>query len=126
MKTDYDALIVILGLSDDPQRYAYKAAKMLQEKGFKNLIGIHPQGRNVLGIPVMKSITEVSKEIHTLTLYVGPAKSAKIGDDILLTKPKRIIFNPGTENPSFAQKAQGAGIETLEACNLVLLSSHHF
>jgi predicted CoA-binding protein len=61
-------------------------------------------------------------EIDTVTLYVGPKNQPTWYDYILDLKPKRIIFNPGTENPELERMAQERGIETEEACTLVMLS----
>ena len=64
--------------------------------------------------------------IHTITLYIGPANQSEWIDYLIGLKPKRIIFNPGTENPDFFKKAKEANIEVLPACNLVMLSTGQF
>ena len=61
--------------------------------------------------------------VHTVTLYIGPQRQPEHIDYILSLKPKRIIFNPGTENDDFEQRARKQGVETLEACTLVMLRS---
>ena len=66
------------------------------------------------------------KSIHTVTLYVGPNNQSSIIEEILQLKPKRIIFNPGTENPEFIEKAKRVGIETVIGCTLVMLSVGNF
>ena len=60
-------------------------------------------------------------DIHTVTLYVGPANQPQYYDYILRINPQRVIFNPGTENTEFMTILQDKGIETEEACTLVLL-----
>ena len=60
------------------------------------------------------------------TPYIGPQHQEEWYDYLIGLKPKRIIFNPGTENPAFEKKANEAGIETEEACTLVLLRTHQF
>jgi len=57
-------------------------------------------------------------------MYIGPQNQAQWEDYILSLNPKRIIFNPGAENPSLAQKAANNGIETLNACTLVMLGNN--
>jgi hypothetical protein len=59
-------------------------------------------------------------------MYVGVANQPEWYDYILKTKPKRIIFNPGTENPDLYKKAQKEGIECIEACTLVMLNTGQY
>ena len=59
-------------------------------------------------------------------MYIGPQNQNEWEDYILSLNPKRIIFNPGTENPSFADKAEKNGIEALNACTLVMLSANTY
>jgi predicted CoA-binding protein len=126
MPTEKNALVVILGLSDDPSRYAYKAAQRLLESGYQNVKGVHPSGTPVLGLESFKSISEIKGTIDTLTLYVNPLKLDTMLESILRAKPKRIIFNPGTEHPALMKSAKQKGIQVLEACTLVLLSTRQF
>ena len=78
--------------------------------------------RQILAI---KDKPEIS-DIHTITLYVNPAFQKDYQDYLIGLKPRRIIFNPGTENPHFMQQAVDNGIEVEEACTLVLLSMGQF
>jgi predicted CoA-binding protein len=66
------------------------------------------------------------KEIHTITLYLGPQNQSEWIDYLIGLQPKRIIFNPGTENLDFFSKAKTAGIDVLEACTLVMLTTGQF
>jgi uncharacterized protein len=66
------------------------------------------------------------KDVDTITLYIGPQRQPEWYDYLLGLKPKRIIFNPGTENAEFEALAEKQGIEALEACTLVLLRSRQF
>jgi uncharacterized protein len=126
MHTPFNEHIAIIGLSDDPERYAHKALRMLKAKGYKNIVGVHPKAESVEGTPVMSKLQDIKEPIHTVTLYIGPPKSQLQQEAILALKPKRIIFNPGTENPSLMRAAEEQGIEALEACTLVLLSTQQF
>jgi hypothetical protein len=49
-----------------------------------------------------------------------------IVDDLIALIPKRIIFNPGTEDLGLHQKISNAGIEATEACTIVLLHSGQY
>jgi predicted CoA-binding protein len=66
------------------------------------------------------------KDVHTVTLYIGPQRQPEHYDYILSLKPKRIIFNPGTENTEFIERAEKQGVEALEACTLVMLRSRQY
>jgi predicted CoA-binding protein len=76
-------------------------------------------GREILDIFKKPEI----QDVHTVTLYIGPQRQPEHYDYILSLKPKRIIFNPGTENSEFIERAEKQGVETLEACTLVMLRS---
>ena len=66
------------------------------------------------------------EDVDTITLYIGPKRQPEWYDYLLGLKPKRIIFNPGTENDEFENLAKQQGIEAMEACTLVLLRSHQY
>jgi predicted CoA-binding protein len=95
---------------------------LLQEHGF-NTIPIHPKLKTISGIPVTESLTQVSGEINTITMYVGPQISQGLVLDLIRIKPKRIIFNPGSENPAIYEALKDSDIEVLEACTLVMLKT---
>lgn len=60
--------------------------------------------------------------IDTVTLYLGPVHQPEYYNKVLQLKPRRVIFNPGTENPEFYKLLEESGIEAVEACTLVMLS----
>jgi predicted CoA-binding protein len=68
----------------------------------------------------------LDKNIHTVTLYVGAQRQGPLVDWIMQLAPKRVIFNPGTENPTFERQLREAGVEVLEACTLVMLSTRQY
>lgn len=116
--------VAILGASDKMERYSHKALLMLQQHGHTP-IPISPRLESINGVRVYKSLSEV-ESADTLTIYVNPEISSKLKDEILKLSPKRVIFNPGAENPELAEELAGKGIEVEEACTLVLLSSDQF
>jgi uncharacterized protein len=121
-------VVAVLGASNDTSRYSYKAMEMLQEYGHR-AIPVHPREDQVLGEKVFKDIAELKKsgeKIDTLTMYVGHAISSKYQADILELAPKRVIFNPGAENPVLEDALRGQGVEVLEACTLVMLRTSQF
>ncbi len=118
MKPNY----VVVGASDKQDRYSYKALMLLSEHGF-NVIPIHPQLKTIENIPVKASLDQVTENIDTITMYVGPQISTNLVSEFVRIKPKRIIFNPGAENHSIYQVLKDAGINVVEACTLVMLKT---
>jgi predicted CoA-binding protein len=111
---------VVIGASDNPARYAYQAVHRLKAHGHEVVpVGIRKGQVAGLDIHTDKPTLE---EVDTVTLYVGPQNQPAWYDYILDLKPKRIIFNPGTENMELERRAQQQGIRTEEACTLVMLS----
>ncbi|MFZ5980799.1 MAG: CoA-binding protein [Candidatus Zixiibacteriota bacterium] len=124
-KAESGARVVVLGASTNQQRYSFKAVQMLKEYGYRP-IPVHPAGHVVDGLPAVKSLTDITGSVDTLTMYVGEKISSQQIDMILKLKPRRVIFNPGAENKGLADKLRAAGIEVLEACTLVMLRTEQF
>ena len=115
---------LVVGASENPERYAYKAIIKLQEHGF-NVFAFGLKPGSVGNVPIQTTFPK-EIEIDTVTLYVGPERQTALITEIIALKPRRIIFNPGTENPDFVNRAQDAGIITEIACTLVLLASESY
>ena len=114
---------VILGSSPNPMRYAFFAAEKLKAKGFE-FIPLGIKDGSVLGEKIQDLRTKPTlKDIDTVTIYLSPSNQVEWEDYILSLKPSRIIFNPGAENPHLMERAQNSGIETLNACTLVMLGN---
>lgn len=111
---------VVIGSSDNPERYAYKAVMKLNRFGHEVVpVGLRP-GR--IGEQEILTGHPQVENVDTVSLYVGPQHQPGWYDYIIGLHPKRIIFNPGTENPDFEKLAVENGIEPVEACTLVMLS----
>ncbi len=115
---------LVLGASDKPQRYSYLAVKKLISHG-------HPVvavGNKLASVDDIEIVTNMQPytDIDTVTLYLNPTNQKPYYDYILSLNPKRIIFNPGTENPELVALAKGNGIDTLEACTLVMLATNSY
>ena len=115
-----DKKTLVLGASPNPGRYAYLAANRLVGHGH-SIVNVGLKTGEVAGMPIEKPET-IHEDIDTITLYVGPQRQPPLYNYILDTHPKRIIFNPGTENSELRKMANDKGIETEYACTLVLLS----
>jgi hypothetical protein len=115
---------VVLGVSRNPFRYASRAMDACIHKGIP-CVGIGKESFTGNGYAVQPDWTGLSV-VHTISIYLRPELQALHYASILASNPKRLIFNPGTYNPELDEMARQAGIETLEACTLVLLSSQQF
>ncbi len=115
---------LILGASENPERYAHKATLQLLAHGHEVVLVGKAEG-SVLDNPILKTLP-AQTDIDTLTLYLAPQNQKMWYDAILKLKPKRLIFNPDTENPELASLAEEAGIATTEACTLVLLATGQY
>ena len=115
---------LVLGASTKPDRYAFKAINMLVDKGH-SVVAIGQNVGEVAGISI-KTKNIPLKNIDTVTLYLNPIRQRDYYNYILETKPKRVVFNPGTENPEFYQLLKANGIEVEIACTLVLLATNQY
>lgn len=113
--------VVILGASHKPDRYAYRAFRLLREHGHET-IPVHPALAEIEGVPVRQNLAAVDGPVDTLTLYVNPAISEPLAQEIVALRPKRVIFNPGTESSMLQTRLDQAGIPWVEECTLVMLS----
>jgi predicted CoA-binding protein len=111
---------LVLGASVNPQRYSNMATLSLLKHGHPVvLLGL--KAGEIKGEPILVSPPELH-DIDTVTLYLNPNNQKPWYNYILSLRPKRIIFNPGTENPELFEQATRIGTECTEACTLVLLS----
>ena len=111
---------LVLGATTNSSRYAYIATNRLQQYGI-DVVPVGIREGEIHGIPILLGQPNV-ENIETITLYLNPLRQEAYYDYILGLKPKRIIFNPGTENPVLAKLAKEQGIQSEIACTLVLLS----
>lgn len=115
---------VVLGASDNPGRYSYLAVNRLRKHGHP-VIAIGKKPGKVADVEITKEQKE-EQGVDTVTLYLNPLHQKMYYDYIVSLNPKRIIFNPGTENDELAVLAEQHGIKTMEACTLVMLSTGQY
>ncbi len=115
---------LVLGASDNPQRYSYLAINSLRKKGH-DVVGIGLHKGVVADVDIQTEKIPV-EQIDTVTLYLNPARQKAYYNYILSLKPKRIIFNPGAENEELSQLAIQNNIQPVEACTLVMLSTGQY
>jgi predicted CoA-binding protein len=117
--------VVIIGASDNPERYSHKALLLLRRHGHE-VVPVHPKLAEIEGIPVVPDVSAITGPVDTVTMYVGAAISAGLTEKLTALKPRRVNFNPGAENALLAAALQKAGIACEEACTLVLLNTGRF
>jgi uncharacterized protein len=115
---------LVIGASTNTERYSNLAVKKLVAHN-------HPvvalgKRSGMIGSTDIITEKKMMDDIHTITLYLNPENQKPYYDYILALKPKRIIFNPGTENDELESLAKENGIKTMEACTLVLLSTSQY
>ena len=101
---------LVLGATDNPARYAYRAVHQLKNHGHE-VVPVGIRKGQVAGLDIHTDRPPAA-DVDTVTLYVGPQNQPGWYDYILSLKPRRIIFNPGTENKGFVEKAHLLGIKT--------------
>jgi predicted CoA-binding protein len=118
------SVTMVLGASPNPERYSFMATVLLSQKGHT----VYPFGIKKGLIQNLNIVQDWPSpgSIDTLTLYLGPAAQEAYYASIIALAPKRIIFNPGTENPALETLAKSAGIATIEACTLVMLTTGQY
>lgn len=117
--------VALIGATDKPDRYAYQAMKLLLEKGHR-VFPVHPRLGEIEGIRVYQTLHEIPEPIHTMTFYVGAARSSSMSEEILGCRSQRMIFNPGAENDDLEKQARDAGIETVRGCTIMMLKTNQF
>jgi predicted CoA-binding protein len=115
---------LVIGASLKEERYSNKAINMLV--AYKHeVVAYGLKSGVVAGISIDTELLPY-KKIDTVTMYINPDRQLEFYDYIISLKPRRVIFNPGTENPIFQQMLRNVGIDFEEACTLVMLKTNQF
>ena len=117
--------VAVIGASNKQDRYSYKAVVLLREKGHTPY-PVHPSLAAVDEIPVYASLRNIPTPIDTISIYLSASHQNAVAEDILRSGARRVIFNPGAENPKLLARLKTAGIEAMDACTLVLLNTGQF
>jgi uncharacterized protein len=115
---------LVFGASVKPQRFSYLAIKSLVKNGVE-VVAIGSREGEVEGIKIMTG-TPMLDDIHTISLYLNPDRQKEFLDYFISLKPKRIIFNPGTENGELLKLARANKIEPIFDCTLIMLNNQSF
>ena len=117
--------VAIIGASPKPERYANMAQAMLMEAGYE-VVPVSKAQKTVLNVETVADLEDYEGYVDTVTLYIGSTRVESVVDSIVRKKPRRVIFNPGTENEAASARLRAAGIDTLQACTLVMLRTGQF
>ncbi len=117
--------VAVIGASNKPDRYSYQAVMLLKEKGH-TVFPVHQRITDIEGMAVYPSIKNIKEPIDTVSMYVTADISTGLSADIILKKPRRVIFNPGAENSQLEEKLKSEGIKSVNACTLVMLRTNQF
>jgi uncharacterized protein len=115
---------LVIGASENPERYANQAVRMLLDYEH-NVIALGVKSGRIDDVEILNEMPE-NISIDTITLYVNPALQEQYKHQILQLKPRRVIFNPGTENQDFEKLLIDNNIEPIEACTLVMLRTGQY
>lgn len=115
---------LIIGASSNPERYSYLAAQKLLAHGYEiEMIG---KRQDVIFDRAIDTQKKDFEDIDTVTLYISEKFQPEYYEYIISLNPRRVIFNPGTENPEFEEMLIQNDIHVEEACTLVLLGSGQY
>ncbi len=114
------ATTIVLGASPDSSRFSYRAVRSLLAHGHA-VVAVGTRKGSIDGLAIVRA-EQCSGPVDTVTLYLGPGRQEAIVQTLLGWKPRRVIFNPGTENPALMAQLRGLGVEVVEDCTLVMLS----
>ncbi|MCE5200615.1 CoA-binding protein, partial [bacterium] len=89
--------VAVMGASSNPERYSYKAVKLLAEHGYQ-VFPVHPSERPIDGVKCYASLGDIDEPLDTITVYLGEKNSTPLIDEIIAKHPRRVILNPGAEN----------------------------
>jgi len=115
---------LVIGASTNPDRYSYLAILQLRKHNHQ-VVAIGKSKGVVMDVPIINDNPPI-EDIDTVSLNINPSIQKEYHQYILSLHPKRVIFNPGTENNELYQLAKENGIEPIEACTLVLLSTGQY
>jgi len=117
--------VAILGASSNPERYSCLAQRMLTDRGYR-VLPVALNQAEINGVPAYQTLAEIPEPVDTVTVYLSPQRVEAALPDILAARPRRAIFNPGSESATAMSTLAEQGIDVVQACSLVLLRTGQF
>jgi len=118
------SIMVVLGASDNPERYSYKAVTRLVRYQY-NVVAVGKRKGYIGEIPIVTGHPPI-KDVHSVLMYIGPGNQSEIVDYVISLRPRRVIFNPGTESPELEELLESYNIKIVHDCSLVMLAMGRF
>lgn len=115
---------LVLGASLNPARYSNLAIERLIRKNVE-IVAIGLREGTVNGVTINSEMIDFD-DIDTITLYLNAKRQEAYYDYIIDLQPKRVIFNPGTENPILYDLLRKNNIQFENACTLIMLSTNQY
>ena len=116
--------MLVLGAAENPDRYSCKVVKALDRNGY-DVVAVGPRSGNINHIQILSGMPEI-KDVDTVLLYLGAKKQFEFYNYISSLNPRRVIFNPGAENPELMEILKEEGIEAVKDCALIMINSDSF
>lgn len=116
---------LVLGASDNPDRFSYRAITKLLQHGH-SVIPISLRPISIHNLSSLPDIEQVTDPVDTVTIYLNPNRLTSELDKIIELQPRRAIFNPGTESATAIKQLQDSGIEVIQDCTLVMLNNQTY
>lgn len=118
-------VVVVLGASPKPERFSNQAVRLLKQHGYV-VIPVNSIAESIEGLPTAKDLRAIRGAVFTLSVYVGPQRSAALMDDMIALHPARVVLNPGTESPMLESGLSAHGIQVVQDCTLQMLRGGRF
>jgi predicted CoA-binding protein len=118
------SLVVVLGASPNPERYSNKAVRRLISNNYQ-VVAIGKRKGFIGDVPIITEQPELN-DVHTVLIYLAPYHQGEIFDYVISLRPKRVIFNPGTESPEFEEWLNSYDIKTVRDCSLLMMAGGRF
>lgn len=115
---------LVMGASLKPERYSHIAIHRLRNSGHE-VVAFGMKAGTVADVAIDTELVDYPS-VDTVTLYLNPLRQEAYYGYLVSLSPKRVIFNPGTENPELYALLEKNGIEVEVACTLVLLATDQY
>jgi len=115
--------IAVIGASANRSKYGNKAVRAYHERGY-TVYPIHPAQTEVEGLPVYKSVLDVTEPIDVATFYVAPSVGLKVIEEVARKGIREVLLNPGAESDELLQRARELGIEASVVCSILAVGRY--